>query len=192
MDLYAYAQIDSLEEIMVKNGIKIPRLRGLRLMRDEIPLSKEQIQDEINYVGLFNCENLCRAKFRMHASCFEFSDRTDRIAKKYLIFDENRNVIGINWDNAHGKIRKLFKYELRQAAKRVNKTYGIFNNYCGRDDVLYIHARIGGHNWDYYGGDELRKQSWFLEKVDDAFDNTYCDIYAKIGERYDSICIETE
>ena len=32
----------------------------------------------------------------------------------------------------------------------------------------------------YYNGFNLIKNEWWLEKVDDYFDNTYCDIYAKI------------
>ena len=42
MDLYAYAQIDELEEIMKANDIEVPRLRGVRLMSQEKP--------EYNYV----------------------------------------------------------------------------------------------------------------------------------------------
>ena len=56
----------------------------------------------------------------------------------------------------------------------------MWNKYVGRENVLYIHSRIGGTNWDYYNGNELTKQPWFLEKVDNYFDSTYCDIYALI------------
>jgi hypothetical protein len=55
----------------------------------------------------------------------------------------------------------------------------MFNKYIGRDDILYVHARIGSGNWPAYR-DEVVNQPWFLEKIDDAFDPTYCDIYAKI------------
>lgn len=54
-----------------------------------------------------------------------------------------------------------------------------FNSYVGRDDVLYVHARIGGGNWETYR-DEVENQPWFIEKVDDAYDSTYCDIYCRI------------
>ena len=61
-----------------------------------------------------------------------------------------------------------------------------FNHYCGQDGVYMIHARIGGtgemSNWEYYEGEEkIATQPWFLEKVDDDFDPTYCDIYVKAG-----------
>ena len=53
-----------------------------------------------------------------------------------------------------------------------------FNSYCGKEKVYMIHARIGGNNWEYYEGEKtVATQPWFLEKVDDDFDNTYCDIY---------------
>lgn len=57
-----------------------------------------------------------------------------------------------------------------------------FNHYCGQDGVYMIHARIGGtsdtSNWVSYGGpDNIATQPWFLEKVDDNWDPTYCDIY---------------
>ena len=58
----------------------------------------------------------------------------------------------------------------------------MWNKYVGRDDVLYIHARIGGNNWSYFNGNEITRQSWFLSKADDYFDCTYCDIYAKINK----------
>ena len=59
------------------------------------------------------------------------------------------------------------------------KQYKVFNKYVGRNDILYIHARIGGGNWPYYK-DQVIDKPWFIEKVDDAYDSTYCDIYAKI------------
>lgn len=71
---------------------------------------------------------------------------------------------------------------LKSYGEDVKKQYKTYNKYCGRADVLYIHARIGGANWDCYGGREIEKQLWFIERVDDGFDNTYCDIYARIKE----------
>lgn len=117
MDLGAYAQIEDLEKIMEENGISVPRLRGVRLMKNEKALTDEAIKEYSN-IGLIDYE------------------------RSYAMW----------------------------------KT---FNKYCGRDDVLYIHARIGGGNWPSYR-EEVENQPWFIEKVDDAFDSTYCDIYARI------------
>lgn len=73
--------------------------------------------------------------------------------------------------------------KLKRQKKKVLDQFNTWNKYAGRDNVLYIHARIGGNNWNFYGGFELARQPWFIEKVDDSFDNTYCDIYAKISVR---------
>jgi len=69
---------------------------------------------------------------------------------------------------------------MKTSKREVEKNFAAFNKYCGRKDILYIHARIGGGNWPNYCA-EVETQPWFVEKVDDAFDSTYCDIYAKIG-----------
>lgn len=50
----------------------------------------------------------------------------------------------------------------------------LWNRYVGRDDVLYIHSRCG-EGWRKY-----RDKEWFIDGCLDAFDPTYCDIYARI------------
>ena len=182
MDLGAYSKIKDLGHLMIDNGIEIPRLRGLRLMSEEKPLSEEEIYDQIKIVGLKNCKSLCESDFQLNANGFELSSRTDRIKKKYIIYDKDENEIGVNWKNLHGRKRKLFRYCLKSAKKRVLKTFETFNRYCGHENILYIHARIGGKNWKFFKGLEIAKQPWFIEKVDDAFDCTYCDIYARLGK----------
>lgn len=180
MDLGAFSQIPNLSKIMTENGISIPRLRGIRLMKDEPPFTEESIQKMSKRIGLINCEFACRDNFSYRHWGSEYSERTNRLVKKYITYDEDLNRSGIHWERIHGKKRKLFKYLIKKADQRVRKNVSIFNKYCGRDDVLYIHARIGGFNWIRYGGPELEKQPWFLDKVDEPFDDTYCDIYAKI------------
>lgn len=56
-----------------------------------------------------------------------------------------------------------------------------YNSYCGRKDILYVHARIGGNNWEYYE-DEIVGKDKLVERIDDEFDCTYCDLYFKIKE----------
>lgn len=56
----------------------------------------------------------------------------------------------------------------------VRKQCGLWNKYAGRDDVLYIHSRCRGADA------EMRAMPWYLDDARDAFDGTYCDIYAKI------------
>lgn len=183
MDIGAYAQIDELESLMKLNGIEVPRLRGLRLMKDEVAITEEKMESRALENGLLACKDLCDSDFRINADWFEWSDRTKRIRKKFLITKDGWPK-GIRWQNLHGKLRKLFKFAMKIERKKVFKNMKVFNKYCGREDVLYIHARIGGDNWNYFGGPEIAKQPWFIEKVDDAFDCTYCDIYAKM-EKYE-------
>lgn len=184
MDIGAYAQIEDLEQIMKDNNIDIPRLRGLRLMKNEEPITRASMEDHWEWIGVNACESLCQNGFKMSGySIYELSERTDRIIDKYMIRNEDRNVIGVKWNKVHGKKRKMFKYELRKAKERVLKQDGKFNKYCGKENILYIHARLGGGNWNYYDCNEIIKnQPWYLDHCEDAFDCTYVDIYAKIGE----------
>ena len=190
MDLGAYSNIDDLQHIMKENGIEVQRLRGLRLMKDEKPFSQEDIDKAAKCIGLEYCESACRGYFEWgdFVGCL-YSDGTNKMVEKYFIHSKDEygawGISDVNWKNIHGKKRKRFKYELKQAKKRVEKNYGVFNKYCGRKDVLYIHTRLGGLNWTssfYNCQNTIANQPWFLEKIDDPFDCTYCDIYAKIRE----------
>lgn len=183
MDLFAYSQIEELGIIASKNKIYIPRLRGYRLMSSEKPFSPEKIDETVNKML---CEIYDRAIksnpiFRPDSPYSRYSPATERLAKKYLIHNEEGCVTGIRMDLIHGKNRKAIKFACKKAVNAVRKNLETFNKYVGCDDVLYIHARIGGYNWLSYGGSDIEKQPWFLEKADDYFDDTYCDIYAKIG-----------
>lgn len=168
MDLGAYIQIDDLNHILVENNIYVPRLRGLSLMKDEVPCSQEDIDTSVNFIWLWHCYN-CE----------------DKNIYKHIIYTKDKNGYkdrtGINWRAIHGKTRKRCRFYLKKAKRKVTNFYEIHNKYCGHEDVLRIHARIGGNNWKWYGGPtDIAKQPWFLEKVDNYFDSTYCDIYAKI------------
>lgn len=188
MDLGAYVQITDLEAVMKDNGIDIPRLRGLRLMRVEEPVTREEMDRMAEYNGLYECVLLCRNGFNPNACGYMLSSYTDMIAECYLDYEKgddgtvyHTQPISVKWDKVHGKKRKAFKYVLRKARRRVEEQYALWNKYCGRDDVLYIHCRLGGGNWDYYNCDDIIKnQPWFLDCVEDSFDCTYLDVYAKI------------
>ena len=169
MDLGAYAQIEDLRRVADENSIDVRRLRGYRLMSQEKPITKQEIEKTILAIAVATAK---MEVIRDH----EYSKRTERLVKKYLTRGED----SIRWDRVHGKRRKAIKFIFKQTARQVKTQYEAFNRYAGRNDVLYIHARIGRPNWIPYGGREIERQSWFLEKVDDANDYTYCDIYAKI------------
>lgn len=176
MDLGAYANIDNLAELVARNEISVPRLRGYRLMADEAPLTDEEIAEVEGDMIRHEYEYFCRAVPRFsHSTLHEYSCRTDRIIKKYI--DGNGDL---RWGLLHGKRRKEMKFAVKKVKRAVRKQYDAWNRYAGQPGVLYIHARIGGNNWNYYKGYLLEREPWFLEKVDDCFDDTYCDIYAKI------------
>ena len=185
MDLYAYAQINELEEIAKKNGIVVPRLRGYRLMSEEEPIN---VQDNIDKrkIAVACVEKLCEASpyWNPNAMCFEFSTWTDMLKDWFLINGKNEygnnDYIDVRWDRIHGWKREVLKTYIHNEIVKGQRQWKVWNKYVGRDDILYIHARIGGGNWPYYFR-EVIDQPWFLEKIDDAFDSTYCDIYAKIN-----------
>lgn len=183
MDLGAYAQIDKLDQIAAENGISCPRLRGFRLMKDEIPIDYSNF---LTSVQLSVLEDLCctewgttdwytssietRNKCRYHIKNFDWRFKEDAPGYKEP---------EIRWDRLRGKKKRVFTTRVKYEMKKRREQYAVCNKYVGRDDILYIHARIGGNNWpDYYK--DVVDQSWFIEKVDDAFDSTYCDIYARI------------
>ncbi len=189
MDLGAYAQIGILEQIMSDNNIDIPRLRGLRLMKDEKPLTKEEREEVIKDDILWEVQNLIRGcpKWDWNSCVTEFSSKTDALCDYYLWYDVDEygchKYIDICWDRIHGKKRKACKYVIKKIKKRVKEQFDMWNKYAGQDDVLYIHARLGSGNWGGYDCDKIVKgQPWYLDHCEDHFDCTYVDIYAKIKE----------
>lgn len=188
MDLYAHSQIDDLEHIAKENGIEVPRLRGYRLMKDEEKVSQEEIERLKKECEVDVLRSLIGARpfWSLHPDYEIGDDETDRLERYYLIENPDSEDYydrwsGIRWDRIHGKKRKILKYALKRQKKCIQDQMDMFNKYVGREDVLYIHSRMGGGNWEYFNGKaELMHQPWFLDRVDDHFDNTYCDFYAKI------------
>ena len=186
MDLHAYAQIEDLQQIAKDNNIVVPRLRGYRLMKDEHHVSIEEIKRMMTDCEIDVCKNLCRSSpfWNSNSNWHSYNTYTDYLCDYYLVEgtdeDGHKRYVGIRWDRIHGWKRKALKFAIKKKKKRIQRQFDMWNNYAGKDHVLYIHSRIGGGNWNYFGGNELAKSPWFLDKVDDSFDNTYCDIYAKI------------
>ena len=175
MDLVGFMQIGTYDELLQANGIVIPRLRGIRYMKEEtIDLDADNFNRKSVEVSV--CEDLIRAipRWTYQASMSVYSMATDRLIKKYI---KNGNV---HWHLLHGKARKKLKFAIKKQIKCKHEQLDMFKKYIGRADVLMVHARIGGQNWSYYNGQALEREPWFLGKVDDSFDNTYCDIYCKL------------
>ena len=175
MDLGAYAQIDDLSAIAKENGIYVPRLRGYRMMMDQERVADEEMARIAKTIAMDVCDMIVRTG---SDCCWcNFGVALKRV-KRYLVLNGEGDPVEVKWDNVHGKLRKRLKFEIKKATKSVKRQYGKFNEYCGQN-VLYIHSRIGGNNWSYYCN-EVKDHPWFIEKVDDAFDSTYCDIYARL------------
>lgn len=181
MDLYAYAQIDNLEHILKENSIEIPRLRGIRLMSEENQISKEEIDVILHAIEIDICKEACQSipRFRPDNAILEWSSATRRLLKKYMIVD-GTEYVGFRWELLHGKNKKAVKYSVKRKQRQALKCIEAQNKYAGREDVICVHARIGGNNWNYYGGNEIAKQPWFLDKADDLWDSTYCNIYCRV------------
>lgn len=189
MDLWAYMQIEELEGVAKDNNIDVPRLRGYRLMKDEEPMPQEEINKMKKDCEIEVIKDLCEAEpfWNPNCSCFEFSYRTDCLKDFYLVKGKKEdgciNYISVRWDRIHGWKRKIAKFQIKKQRQKIQNQYKIWNKYVGRKDVLYIHSRMGGSNWkNFEGKTELMKQSWFLDRVDDCFDDTYCDFYAKLNK----------
>ena len=183
MNLTAYSQIEDLITVLQSTGIEIPRLRGLGLMKNEEPVSNTDLDEILHSMEILAIQNLCESfpAWDFYSCCSEYCPATNRRIKKYMILDKDGDPVGIRWDRIHGKKRKTAKYAIKQYKKNVIENIKVFNKYAGRDDVLFVHARIGGDNWNYFNGPSIvASHPSFLEKVDDYFDSTYCDIYLKI------------
>ena len=177
MDLGAYVNIgeDEIEQIVKANGIEVPRLRGYRLMKDEEPVDLKTMWTKADDAECAIDLCVSRPFWNTNTNLSEYSEVTDWYKEYFLLPNEG----GVRWDRIHGWKRRVLKTYIHNEKKRKLEQYKVWNKYAGRDDILYIYARIGGGNWPYYF-DKVINQPWFIEKVDDSFDSTYCDIYAKI------------
>ena len=152
MDLGAYANISELNKVAVDNGIHVPRLRGYRLMKDEDTL--RITPDDMDAISSEICEDLCHSEpfWKENTCVYSYCQRTDRIEEYYLKRDDSGEwpKKAVRWDRIHGWKRKVLKTAIHNQMAKFKKQYDVWNKYVGRDDVLYIHARIGGGNWQYY------------------------------------------
>lgn len=179
MDLYAYLQIEDLVHYLEDNNIGIPRLRGLRLMKDDEMVDEKHISENIKEAKRDYLVNW----LQQHSDDCWCSWKADKKHKAFIYgMDEyGKKVVDYDFSKVHGKDRKHIKYNWKQIEKRYNTGYGLFNKYVGQD-VLYVHARIGGGNRDYYSKEweKIKNHPLYLADCDDAFDSTYCDIYFKL------------
>lgn len=186
MDLFAYTQINSLHDILDSTGVDVPRLRGLRLMLEEEPISDDDIAEAIHDEQMYVAERAIRSipKWSTNSDTTRYGWETDRACRKYLVYGDDGRATAIRWELIHGQHRRNMKHAMKIAKRRVLDSFGTFNRYARRDDILCVHARIGGRNWGYFNeGGAVSGSDAFIEKVDDMFDDTYCDIYLRIDPK---------
>lgn len=184
MDLGAYANIEELSTIAKENGIEIPRSRGYRLMKDEKAVSQNQIDAMKKYCAIDVTKRLCESvPYWSYNADFWFCCETDAI-KDYYLMKKDGHYIDIHWNRIHGWKRKILKFAIKKEKQKIQNQWDMWNKYAGKENVLYIHSRMGGNNWlDLLDAKERAKiiqSPWFLDRVDDCGDDTYCDFYAKI------------
>ena len=183
MDLGAFSQINTLDTVLDAVGVNIKRLRGLRLMRFETPITEQELEDSIK-------ANSCDAVkdwLQQHSWSFWSSTKADK--RHHAFIYRQGEIVDYDFSKIHGKDRKILKFKLKKIRDEYSYQYGLFNSFVGKN-VLYVHARQGGFNRDWCGMKEIAQHPRWLADVDDAWDNTYCDIYfslAGLNIDYDAI-----
>ena len=147
-------------------------------MSEEELVPENVTKEDFRCLEEYECEKLLRATplYKVDSDTHTYSWETDKKVAKYI---KDGKVL---WNKIHGKFRKNLKFAIKIKKKAIEKQYKTFNKYVGRKDVMMVHARVGGDNWTYYDcHKDVATKPWFIEKVDDNFDRTYCDIYVKIS-----------
>lgn len=194
MDLQAYMQIEDLSPILKENNIDIPRLRGIDLCVTMTPWTKEDIDNCVRDLEFWCCEGLCCSDpfWNPNSWVSTSSEWTDHLRHYYMEYhsDSDSKVDGwtaIRWDRIHGWKRKVLKTYIHNRKTELLKYVEKYNSYCGREDLIRVHSRMGGNNWAWDDADWIKHRNeivsapWFVDRVDDWFDDTYCDFYCKIS-----------
>lgn len=194
MDLGAFVNRESIDALAKANGIEVPSLRGYRIMSEEEVWDDEYIAEcEKNLVGDYwwsaagdvNGEEAFNDWLEHNREDYANGYRPANIPKS-RISKEFRKDLGPTL-TVFDRVSMLRARWHRQAM--------LWNRYAGHEGVLYIHSRMGGDgrtHSPYYKqysdkdpywpeGWDVRDQMWFLDVCADAFDPTYCDIYARIN-----------
>lgn len=195
MDPYAFGQIDGLGRLAEANGITVPCLRGYRLMERERTFSEEELAKGLEeIVGTYwwmDCRE-CDPEWSDHSEeMYRAGYRPPSIPKgcgQYVWMSDDPEDI-----RARTVVTSHFQ-RIGMLKARFKRQYMLWNRYAGQKGVLYIHSRMGGcgiTDCDYHDGQggvmfpegwDVRDQPWFLDVCADAFDPTYCDIYARVKE----------
>jgi hypothetical protein len=134
MDLYAYSQIDDLKKYLEENNINVPRLRGLRLMKDEEPVSEEKIKEDAEKTFLYwfcQCRKKkieyvhgkARKKYKLYLKQFKKQyDMFNRHVGKNVLYVHAR-LGGLNWTRCGGSELEKHPLYLEGINDSVDDTY---------------------------------------------------------------------
>lgn len=103
--------------------------------------------------------------------------------QQYIKNTENGSKV--DWSKIHGKHRKLAKFQCKKASRRIRYNMKFFNEFAGREDVIYIFARMD-KKWMDTHRDELSEDTNILaitEQKDSK--GLRCGIYLKISKEID-------
>ena len=182
MDLGAYAQIENLESIAKSNGINIERVRGYRIMAKEKPLLENEINKIVNNIAYDRIDSLfAEVNEPFIGRCLCYGNKYEKKRRKYTYGNED-TITCIRWSRVRGKLRRKIKFIFKEAKKDVYEQYKLWNEYAGKENILYIHAKLGESNWSGVYHKMYNKEQWYLGSCNDAYDFAYCDIYAKLME----------
>lgn len=184
MDLFAYLQIGQLGDLAKKNGIKVERVRGYRLMNQEHVYTEDETNEALTAGDIMMVEQAVTSipPLSMNPECFCFNE--EKMAKYFVTKKDSYGCnehVAIRWDRIHGKLRKIVKYNIKRNRKRILDAIETWNKYVGREDVLCIHAKLGSWNWSDIDGNFYEGEEWFLDCKDDICDEAYCNIFAKLN-----------
>ena len=148
MDLYATGQMrdNNLDKVLEEQGIKIPSIRGVRIMADEDYVSDKDIEKSCRYV-------YCKTK---------------------KLFTPDRY-----WHPATDK--RQARALARRSSRIAYRQLTAYNKHVKEKGVWMVHARVSDNSWIANGGRDIEKQPWFIERVKDGMDATYCDIYVRVN-----------
>ena len=60
----------------------------------------------------------------------------------------------------------------------LNSMANMIFNFTGSRTL--VHARLGSYSWSDIKHFSYKDKPWYLDSCDDAYDSSFCDIYAKI------------
>ncbi len=179
MDLYAYTNIDDLNNIAHQNRILVPRLRGCRLMGSESMAGKTELDAIFKDIEIYACKDMISGfpQWSLRQAWYQY-DSHIRYLENYYIEKHADGSERVRWERIHGKKRKALKFVIKKRKKRVLEDYGVFNKYVGCNDVLYVHSRIGA---DKEAIEEVKKNPRYLDMSIDWYDRTYVTFYFQIN-----------